>query len=612
MNDAKTGRWVLILDNLDDDEYLHTSASVDPDSLESGQSGKPGRSIWSYFSRSLHGSIIITSRSKSVASKIVEHHDIIPVEAMDKSHAISLFEKKLGEQANREGVIQLSTALEFMPLAIVQAAAYIKQRAPRESVKQYLERFRKGDRQKTSLLDYEEGHLRRDPEAKNSILVTWQISFDHIRRKRPSATDLLSLMSFFDRQGIPDTLLQSETETKGTLGQYANSKSDENDAGDTESASLQNEIDKFEDDICMLRDYSMVSVNADGKNFEMHRLVQLAIQEWLKAHTQLEIWKEHFIRRLDSKFPTPIFENWKECQLLFAHVQCAVAQRPYTEASLSKWASLLHKAASFAWSTGDFINSERMAKSAINARKNLLGPESEETLSSSDILGLAYRLGGQWKKAEELQVQVMETRKRVLGLEHPRTLTSLSNLASTYRNQGRWKEAEELQVQVMETSKRVLGLEHPKTLASLANLASTYWNQGRWKEAEELEVQVMEARKRVLGLEHPDTLASTNNLAWTLKSSGQDKVALQMMDECARLLSQQLGPDHPYTLSSISTINEWHRVVESSSTQLAKAPVGIQEDQKILKTFTGISVQESGTGRRSKRAVLSRILFRRR
>jgi hypothetical protein len=32
----------------------------------------------------------------------------------------------------------------------------------------------------------------------------------------------------------------------------------------------------------------------------------------------------------------------------------------------------------------------------------------------------------------------------------------MGNLASTYMNQGQWKEAEELQVQVLETRKRVL------------------------------------------------------------------------------------------------------------------------------------------------------------
>ena len=47
----------------------------------------------------------------------------------------------------------------------------------------------------------------------------------------------------------------------------------------------------------------------------------------------------------------------------------------------------------------------------------------------------------------------MEMRKQVLGKEHPDTLTSMDNLAETYWNQGRWKEAEQLEVTVMETSR---------------------------------------------------------------------------------------------------------------------------------------------------------------
>jgi len=101
-----------------------------------------------------------------VAAKIVEERDIITIEPMDQIHAQTLFEKKLGKQENQEDITELITALEFMPLAIVQAAAYIKQRAPRSSVKQYLKEFQKNDRRKISLLDYEGGQLRRDQEAK--------------------------------------------------------------------------------------------------------------------------------------------------------------------------------------------------------------------------------------------------------------------------------------------------------------------------------------------------------------------------------------------------------------------------------------------------------------
>jgi hypothetical protein len=63
--------------------------------------------------------------------------------------------------------------------------------------------------------------------------------------------------------------------------------------------------------------------------------------------------------------------------------------------------------------------------------------------------------------------------KRVLGLEHPSTLIIMANLARSYADQGQWKEAEELEVQVLDIHKRVLGPEHPDTLTSMANLAYT-------------------------------------------------------------------------------------------------------------------------------------------
>jgi hypothetical protein len=144
---------------------------------------------------------------------LVERRDIIAIEPMSKEHGLALFEKKLGGCDSGDAA-ELAAALDFMPLAIVQAAAYISQRVPRYSVQQYLQDFQKSNHKRLSLLNYEGGQLRRDQEAKNSIIVTWQISFDHICETRPSVTDLLSLMSFFDRQGIPETLLRSRSEQK--------------------------------------------------------------------------------------------------------------------------------------------------------------------------------------------------------------------------------------------------------------------------------------------------------------------------------------------------------------------------------------------------------------
>ena len=308
-----------------------------------------------YLPQCPNGSILITTRSKSAALKVVEQRDIITVEPMDRADGLALFERKLGWHDDGEDVIELAAALEFMPLAIVQAAVYISQRAPRYSVRQYLQDFRRSDRKKTSLLNCDGEQLRRDREAKNSIIITWQISFDHIRKIRPSAADLLSLMSFFDRQGIPEALLRSRDEQRNLQhdqkenndGNYTDIDAGySNDNEDNRSRSSVN--DGFEDDLLALRNYSFISVNIDGTTFEMHGLVQLAIREWLKASKQQERWKQQFIKRLCAELPTGEYENWVRCQALFLHAQSAITQQPDEHDALIDWASILYKAAHYA------------------------------------------------------------------------------------------------------------------------------------------------------------------------------------------------------------------------------------------------------------------------
>ena len=94
------------------------------------------------------------------------------VQPMALVHMLSLFKRKLGPLDQGDNTAELAAALEYMPLAIVQAAAYISQRAPRCFVQHYLKDYWKSDRKKTSLLNYEGGQLRRDWQAQNSIIIT--------------------------------------------------------------------------------------------------------------------------------------------------------------------------------------------------------------------------------------------------------------------------------------------------------------------------------------------------------------------------------------------------------------------------------------------------------
>ena len=567
---------MLILDNLDDAGFLTASCVGGDGHTTDINATNPRPLIWC-LPQCQHGSIIVTSRSKKAVLEMVEDRDIIAVDPMDKKDALILLQRKLHQHEVDDGLNELAAALEYMPLALVQAGAYISQTWPPCSVRQYLDKFRKSDRKKAGLLSYESGKLRRDASGKNSIFTTWQISFDRIREIRPSAVHILSLMSFCDRQGIPASLLRGQNgETKRKqesderprqgnaddrdsavfrwVESDGNSEGDSNDDSDGNDSSDDEDNDGFKDDIITLRNFSFVSTNRDGKTFEMHRLVQLATLEWLKAHRQQDYWRHRFLKRLCERLPTGEYENWAECRALFPHAKSAAAVAPKKKESLQDWATVLYKAAWYAWRIGNGAEAEKFAIQAMGARMEVLGQEQEETLDAVAMVALVHTLRGRWKEAEKLEVQVMETSKTKLGADHPDTLSSMANLASTYWNQGRWEEGEKLEVQVMETRKTKLGPDHPSTLTIMANLASTYRNQGRWEEAEKLFIQVIETRKTKLGADHPYTLTSMANLASTYRNQGRSEEAEELQAKEYEMCAKKLGQRHPDTLTSMMNL----------------------------------------------------------
>ena len=189
---------------------------------------------------------------------------------MDQKDALTLLKKKLGTYFENDSGAELVGALDYIPLAITQAAAYIYRRAPRTSIVKYLRELQ-SKRSQASPLKYDIGDPRRDESASNLIITTWQISFEHIRTTRPSATELLSPMSFFDRQGILEDLL-NDSKREDASSHNAEEESDT----DNNIESKDDTADAFEEDLTVLRAYSLISTEVQGGSFEMHRLVQLS------------------------------------------------------------------------------------------------------------------------------------------------------------------------------------------------------------------------------------------------------------------------------------------------------------------------------------------------
>uniref|UniRef100_A0A4E9EIH7 NB-ARC domain-containing protein n=1 Tax=Gibberella zeae TaxID=5518 RepID=A0A4E9EIH7_GIBZA len=494
--------WLMVVDNADDiDLYFHNK----------GHNDVLQDRLASYLPKSAKGKILVTSRSLDVVERLVgSSRATLRIPIMREEQALELLQRRLENRTDVVAARDLVRTLDCIPLAVNQAAAYINRRSPRVTIESYLCEFYSNEKQKDSLLRSDKGDLGRQDGVSNSVVVTWQVTFEQIRREQPRAANLLSLMSQFQAQNIPEMMLHSYDDDNTT-------QSEENDA-DAIDTGIENDGESrridFENDMDVLRGYSLVNFSTMGL-FEMHSLVQFCTRSWISEFGDPVRWSRLFIKLAADHFPSGMFDTWTVCQNLLPHIEPLLGRKPREESTVTNWAEMLTNVSWYMLMLGEYSRAEMLVDAAVEARKC------------------------------------------ILGLDHPSTLSSMANLAAIYRNQGRWEEAEKIEVEVMEMSKEKLGPDHPSTLTSMANLASTFWNQGRWEEAEKLDVEVMETSKEKLGPDHPDTLTSMANLAFTWHDQGRFENSLILMRDCVRLRQKKLGHTHPHTQSSVATLQSW-------------------------------------------------------
>ncbi|KAJ4361600.1 hypothetical protein N0V95_001761 [Ascochyta clinopodiicola] len=531
LSNEANGRWLMIVDNVDDEIAI--------ESQEDGQSIP----LASLLPQSDHGAFLVTSRNADVARSLVgRRQDIIQIGAMSDSEAGELLRKKLGVEPS-DGATQLVIALDCIPLAIVQAAAYIDRLGKQMSIAKYLGRL-KGVEGQVELLRKAAPDMRRDGKALNSVLATWQISFEHICKQRPSAADLLSFMSFFNPQSIPDFMVRHYTDSKSK-------KQDNSLERQTNDAN-----DDFEEDVAVLRAFSLVDTKEREDEFEMHRLVQCATGVWLRSAKRDGLWRRAFIQAMAQEFPDGEYANWPKCQTLFPHVLPILEQKELDMDETDAWPSLLTNSGWYAWRQGLFGPAKGMVSEALRIRKQLLGSDDSSTLLSSDILGSVLKDLGRYPEAESMHRQTLATRETVLGINHPSTLATMNNLAEVQDSQGRYLEAESIHRQTLATREIVLGVDHPDTLATMNNLAFVLGRQGKYLEAELMHRQTLATRKTVLGVDHPDTLTTMHNLALVLGRQGKYLEAESMHRQTLATSETVLGVDHPDTLATMNNLAE--------------------------------------------------------
>lgn len=506
------GQSLLIFDNADNADSMFAESHT-----------RQGANLMEYLPQSEFCSILFTT-AYSDQARVLACQEIIELQEMEQDMAQSMLERYLSTPLSRNQQSQaklLLQELSHLPLAIVQAAAYINN--THITLQEY--RIRLAKQRRTDLESYSEvlEDKLEDSDREGPVVTTLHLSINQIRHDSPLAASYLFLAACVNRKDILLEFLRASSHRER------------------------------EEAIRIINCYNLVTRRPADSSLDLHQLVHTAVRGWLQKQMILEEWTTKAVIQLSRVFPDDRHGNRSKWRRMLPHAKYTLSHRARSQEGRETM-TLVWNYAEALLSDGQYGESERLFIQAMDTFQKILGDEHSDTLNSMDRLAITFCHQNRWKEAEGLEVQVVQTRKRVFGDDHPDTLTSMNNLALAYKGQGRLKEAEQLEVQVTNIRKRVLGGEHPHTLTSIANLAATCSEQGRWEEAEQMNLQVLEIRKRVLGDEHPETLTSKANLATIYWFQRRWKEAEQMDLQVLETRKRVLGDEHPDTLTSIANL----------------------------------------------------------
>ena len=353
--------WLLCVDNAD----KLTDAYVE--------------SIQSYLPRS-KGVIVFTSRDGSIGSTLVRLECCVELEAsMTKDEAITTFESALGaldnlfDDTNVEHIVR---RLDYLPLAIVQAAAYVRQN--RVTMDQYLHRLEKSEHKLLAV------PLREVDHPPRAVMTTWKVSYDYIRSQNTSATDLLDIMSCLDFQEIQRTLLCSEKLTTILA------------------------IDDIDFDVAMglLQSFALISLNSGPScsNYRMHRLVSSWTLENIERKGEVI---KTALQIVSTAFEEYTMDKMLQYKALLPHVEAILRHTVATSELQGDRISLLSDAAHYYDDAGQWSMSEQYFNECLLFRETNFGLEHPSTLGTVNNMASVYDNQGRYDEALEWYGRVL-------------------------------------------------------------------------------------------------------------------------------------------------------------------------------------------------------------
>jgi tetratricopeptide (TPR) repeat protein len=503
----------MIVDNVDDSEIL--------------EGDEPAVDL---IPRNAKGSVIFTTRNRTIAVRLVPADNIILVDDPDPDEARDLFCHTAGLtyselcETDQDSVVKLLQALNHLPLAICHAGAFIS--GQQVAISEYLDMFSANEDGKALLLDDEsfpQGPVRAQP-----VLLSLSISLDRLLQIDTLAGELLSFIACVGPRKVPRLLLRRATDPDGVIS-----------ATFLKASGL-------------LRAHCLLTADSDNQTFNMHAIVHLATRRWLRSRNELCHWMQKALMAVFECFPSAPsleFENLSSCAQYLQHAQAVLEYKMYpTKFDLPR-CLLAHRCSQYLQITGCYNDAELFSRLSADLSGLAFGFDSPAHCTKQEDHGTVLWRNGKFAAAIQLHKTILETRQRILG-EHRDTFSSLNNLALSLQGVGKYAEAEHLHRLALHGREQILGEEHPHTLASLNNISLVLENQKKYQEGEIYARRAIALKQKVYGRENLATLLSVLILAICLQKQGKFYEAKGLYGEVLRSRERQLSEQHLLILNA--------------------------------------------------------------
>ncbi|KKP03906.1 hypothetical protein THAR02_03994 [Trichoderma harzianum] len=346
LSSEHVGRWLLILDNVDSEDILRGSESV--------------QGIYAYLPRSRNGQILVTTRWRKIAVDFAKQN-VIEIAEMEHTDAKNLLHTSLNSEHSMwddQVVNELLHLLTYLPLAIAQAAAYMD--IFKVPIDEYLRICHHSQQDMMELLrsQYQDDSLY--DESQGAVATTWLISFGQLQKYNSVAAKLLFFILWIEPQAIPRSILPdvgSEQETLRAIG--------------------------------TLSSFGFLRKRPEQDIFDMHSLVHMVMQFWAHDRGIDTRMKRETLRHLATIFQS---DKWDKRNLSRAHLPHVLhafrAYRqidPISASSLGFWAG---KCLFQEWQIKEAL---AVFGQVVKIQETTLAQDDPLRLESHRLLAIAYQ-----------------------------------------------------------------------------------------------------------------------------------------------------------------------------------------------------------------------------